>query len=138
MTGTHITHMCSTPMPQSLVNAHARTPCRPPECSRTSKGLPPFLDADAAKTAPPAPLSTVPTAPSSRRSVCAIHEHNRSHRRAQLVTLTSTIGHTDEPGGCDRCALGGKYWSSVDAREPQNPTKSETYQGHLQGVLYIV
>eukprot|EP00976_Prorocentrum_cordatum_P067100 1178585-Prorocentrum_minimum.AAC.8 len=30
----------------------------------------------------------------------------------------------------------GKYRSSVDAGEPQNPTKSEYYQGHLQGVLY--
>eukprot|EP00959_Pyramimonas_sp_CCMP1952_P470203 9496250-Pyramimonas_sp.AAC.6 len=28
----------------------------------------------------------------------------------------------------------GKYWSSVDAREPQNPTfLSEEYQRHLQG-----
>eukprot|EP00959_Pyramimonas_sp_CCMP1952_P278902 5831327-Pyramimonas_sp.AAC.1 len=32
---------------------------------------------------------------------------------------------------------GGKYRSSVDAREPRNPTKSEEYQKHLQGVLYI-
>ena len=30
----------------------------------------------------------------------------------------------------------GKYRSSVDAREPQNPTKSEEYQRHLQGALY--
>eukprot|EP00976_Prorocentrum_cordatum_P005248 104148-Prorocentrum_minimum.AAC.1 len=30
----------------------------------------------------------------------------------------------------------GIYWSSLDARKPQNPTKSEEYQGHLQGVLY--
>eukprot|EP00976_Prorocentrum_cordatum_P075273 1181836-Prorocentrum_minimum.AAC.5 len=30
----------------------------------------------------------------------------------------------------------GKYRSSVDAREPQNPTKSEEYQKHLQGVLH--
>eukprot|EP00976_Prorocentrum_cordatum_P060859 1176074-Prorocentrum_minimum.AAC.3 len=27
----------------------------------------------------------------------------------------------------------GKYRSSVDAREPQNQTKSEEYQKHLQG-----
>eukprot|EP00959_Pyramimonas_sp_CCMP1952_P040723 851577-Pyramimonas_sp.AAC.2 len=38
------------------------------------------------------------------------------------------------PGG----GLEGKYRSSVDAREPQNLTKSEEYQRHLQGVLYIV
>eukprot|EP00976_Prorocentrum_cordatum_P083145 1185119-Prorocentrum_minimum.AAC.2 len=27
----------------------------------------------------------------------------------------------------------GIYRSSLDARKPQNPTKSEEYQGHLQG-----
>eukprot|EP00976_Prorocentrum_cordatum_P074460 1181529-Prorocentrum_minimum.AAC.2 len=31
---------------------------------------------------------------------------------------------------------GGVYRSSLDARKPQNPTKSEEYQGHLQGVLH--
>eukprot|EP00976_Prorocentrum_cordatum_P055635 1122624-Prorocentrum_minimum.AAC.1 len=30
----------------------------------------------------------------------------------------------------------GNYRSSLDAREPQNPTKSEEYQGRPQGVLY--
>eukprot|EP00959_Pyramimonas_sp_CCMP1952_P082024 1713657-Pyramimonas_sp.AAC.1 len=25
---------------------------------------------------------------------------------------------------------------SIDARKPQNPTNSEEYQGHLQGVSY--
>eukprot|EP00959_Pyramimonas_sp_CCMP1952_P224176 4687277-Pyramimonas_sp.AAC.1 len=28
------------------------------------------------------------------------------------------------------------YRSSLDAREPQKPTNSQEYQGHLQGVLY--
>eukprot|EP00976_Prorocentrum_cordatum_P082940 1185040-Prorocentrum_minimum.AAC.1 len=28
----------------------------------------------------------------------------------------------------------GIYRSSLDARKPQNPTYSEEYQGHLQGV----
>eukprot|EP00976_Prorocentrum_cordatum_P095062 1190029-Prorocentrum_minimum.AAC.3 len=32
----------------------------------------------------------------------------------------------------------GICWSSLDARKPQNPTKSEEYQKHLQGVFYIV
>eukprot|EP00959_Pyramimonas_sp_CCMP1952_P053105 1111122-Pyramimonas_sp.AAC.1 len=32
----------------------------------------------------------------------------------------------------------GIYRSSLDTRKPQNPTKSEEYQGHLQGVLYII
>eukprot|EP00976_Prorocentrum_cordatum_P117844 1196372-Prorocentrum_minimum.AAC.3 len=32
--------------------------------------------------------------------------------------------------------LEGIYRSSLDARKPQNPTKSEEYQGHLQCVLY--
>eukprot|EP00976_Prorocentrum_cordatum_P061283 1176233-Prorocentrum_minimum.AAC.2 len=30
----------------------------------------------------------------------------------------------------------GKYRSSVDTREPENSTKSEEYQKHLQGVLH--
>eukprot|EP00959_Pyramimonas_sp_CCMP1952_P003118 64413-Pyramimonas_sp.AAC.2 len=30
----------------------------------------------------------------------------------------------------------GIYRSSLGAREPQNLTNSEEYQGHLQGVLY--
>eukprot|EP00976_Prorocentrum_cordatum_P065921 1178102-Prorocentrum_minimum.AAC.1 len=29
-----------------------------------------------------------------------------------------------------------KDWSSVDARKPQNPTKSEEYQRHPQDVLF--
>ena len=32
----------------------------------------------------------------------------------------------------------GIYRSSLDAREPQNPTESEGHQRHLQGVWYIV
>eukprot|EP00976_Prorocentrum_cordatum_P104391 1193872-Prorocentrum_minimum.AAC.1 len=45
-------------------------------------------------------------------------------RRARSASRgrSATIGHTRE----------GKYRSSVDAREPQNPTKSEEYQKHLQ------
>eukprot|EP00959_Pyramimonas_sp_CCMP1952_P145714 3050430-Pyramimonas_sp.AAC.1 len=35
-----------------------------------------------------------------------------------------------------RGGLEGMYRSSLDAREPQNPTKSKEYQGYLQGVLY--
>eukprot|EP00976_Prorocentrum_cordatum_P077376 1182662-Prorocentrum_minimum.AAC.2 len=35
-----------------------------------------------------------------------------------------------------RGGLEGIYRSSLDARKPQNPTKSEEYHGHLQGVLY--
>eukprot|EP00959_Pyramimonas_sp_CCMP1952_P018500 390813-Pyramimonas_sp.AAC.1 len=34
--------------------------------------------------------------------------------------------------------LEGFIWSSLDARKPQNPTKSEEYKRHPQGVLYIV
>eukprot|EP00976_Prorocentrum_cordatum_P057810 1164981-Prorocentrum_minimum.AAC.1 len=30
----------------------------------------------------------------------------------------------------------GIYWSSLDAHKPQNPTKTEEYQRHLQGALY--
>ena len=30
----------------------------------------------------------------------------------------------------------GIFRSSLDTRKPQNPTKSEEYQGHLQGVAY--
>eukprot|EP00976_Prorocentrum_cordatum_P057393 1157330-Prorocentrum_minimum.AAC.1 len=33
--------------------------------------------------------------------------------------------------------LEGKYRSSVDAREPHNPTKSEEHQKHLQGVFTV-
>eukprot|EP00976_Prorocentrum_cordatum_P097171 1190889-Prorocentrum_minimum.AAC.5 len=40
-------------------------------------------------------------------------------------------------GGGGGVPVEGKYWSSVDARQPQNPTKREEYQTHLQGVLYI-
>eukprot|EP00976_Prorocentrum_cordatum_P060765 1176036-Prorocentrum_minimum.AAC.4 len=36
------------------------------------------------------------------------------------------------PKGCGG-GVEGKYGSSVDAREPQNPTKSEEYQKRLQG-----
>eukprot|EP00959_Pyramimonas_sp_CCMP1952_P413527 8665220-Pyramimonas_sp.AAC.1 len=32
----------------------------------------------------------------------------------------------------------GIYRPSLDARKPQNPTRGEQYQRHLQGVLYIV
>ena len=44
-------------------------------------------------------------------------------------------------GGVQRGSAGGLegiYRSSLDARKPQNPTKREEYQRHLQGVLYIV
>eukprot|EP00976_Prorocentrum_cordatum_P073886 1181297-Prorocentrum_minimum.AAC.1 len=34
-------------------------------------------------------------------------------------------------------ARGGKYRSSVDAREPQNPAKSEEYQRHRQGCVCV-
>eukprot|EP00976_Prorocentrum_cordatum_P074295 1181461-Prorocentrum_minimum.AAC.1 len=37
--------------------------------------------------------------------------------------------------GCEG-GVEGNYRSSLDARKPQNPTNSEEYQGHLQGVLY--
>eukprot|EP00959_Pyramimonas_sp_CCMP1952_P206563 4319755-Pyramimonas_sp.AAC.1 len=33
-------------------------------------------------------------------------------------------------------SMWGIYRSSVDARKPQCPTKSEEYRRHLQGVLY--
>eukprot|EP00976_Prorocentrum_cordatum_P099939 1192037-Prorocentrum_minimum.AAC.3 len=39
-------------------------------------------------------------------------------------------------GGREGVSSQGKYRSSVDAREPQSPTKSEEHQKHLQGVLY--
>ena len=39
--------------------------------------------------------------------------------------------------GKTKWGVEGKCRSSVDARESQNPTNSEEYQGHLQGVLYI-
>eukprot|EP00976_Prorocentrum_cordatum_P041486 841846-Prorocentrum_minimum.AAC.1 len=41
-------------------------------------------------------------------------------------------------GGLEGVWRGSKriYRSSLDARKPQNPTKSEEYQGHLQGVMY--
>eukprot|EP00959_Pyramimonas_sp_CCMP1952_P038900 814498-Pyramimonas_sp.AAC.1 len=63
------------------------------------------------------------------------------HCRHQRVAYL----HCYLPGALTRMSQGGKgrrgkgkCRSSVDAREPQNPTKSEEYQRHLQGVLYIV
>eukprot|EP00976_Prorocentrum_cordatum_P059345 1175452-Prorocentrum_minimum.AAC.1 len=41
-------------------------------------------------------------------------------------------------GGGKESGREGKDRSSVDTREPQNPTESEEHQRHLQGVLYIV
>eukprot|EP00959_Pyramimonas_sp_CCMP1952_P376863 7893421-Pyramimonas_sp.AAC.1 len=67
-----------------------------------------------------------------------------------IVVVGSHLGRRCEAGPrSDQCATGlhlsegvrgseGKYRSSVDARESQNPTKSEEYQKYLQGVLYIV
>eukprot|EP00976_Prorocentrum_cordatum_P057041 1150544-Prorocentrum_minimum.AAC.1 len=48
-------------------------------------------------------------------------------------------GHKRGPEGVQRGSRGGPegmYRLSLDAREPQNPTKSEECQGYLQGVLY--
>eukprot|EP00976_Prorocentrum_cordatum_P048211 973238-Prorocentrum_minimum.AAC.1 len=50
-------------------------------------------------------------------------------------------GSAGGPQGLHRGSAGGPqgiYRSGVDARKPQNPTKSEEYQRRLQGVLYIV
>eukprot|EP00959_Pyramimonas_sp_CCMP1952_P460804 9480490-Pyramimonas_sp.AAC.2 len=57
-----------------------------------------------------------------------------------VVAPPVKFGRDLHPGG-GRCELRGikhrvKYRSSVHAREPQNPTKSEEYRKHLQGVLY--
>eukprot|EP00959_Pyramimonas_sp_CCMP1952_P344332 7211827-Pyramimonas_sp.AAC.1 len=43
---------------------------------------------------------------------------------------------TREPQRGSRGGLEGIYLSSLDARKSQNPTYSEEYRGHLQGVLY--
>eukprot|EP00959_Pyramimonas_sp_CCMP1952_P308140 6448976-Pyramimonas_sp.AAC.1 len=58
-----------------------------------------------------------------------------------------SVRHGARSGAQDLSVLGplakpvvleGKYRSSVDTREPRNPTKREEYQKHLQGVLYIL
>eukprot|EP00959_Pyramimonas_sp_CCMP1952_P076982 1609050-Pyramimonas_sp.AAC.1 len=66
-----------------------------------------------------------------------------------MVSCTSTAagckrqrqGQQDGTGGVQTSVweykkVRGKYRSSVDAREPHNPTNSEEHQRHLQGVLY--
>ena len=63
---------------------------------------------------------------------CTVREGHKSPKRG----VTNVVNIQDSQGS--RGGLEGIYRSSLDARKPQNPTNSEEYQGHLQGVLYIV
>eukprot|EP00976_Prorocentrum_cordatum_P028378 575493-Prorocentrum_minimum.AAC.1 len=51
--------------------------------------------------------------------------HQLLRKRASTTSTFRALGGVE-----------GKYRSSVDTREPRNPTKSEEYQRHLQGGLY--
>eukprot|EP00959_Pyramimonas_sp_CCMP1952_P444884 9315688-Pyramimonas_sp.AAC.1 len=58
-----------------------------------------------------------------------LHQRGHACRPRQRPTHEQ---HLRGSGG----GQGGNYRSSLDACEPQNPTKSEEYQRNLQGVLY--
>eukprot|EP00959_Pyramimonas_sp_CCMP1952_P238076 4975474-Pyramimonas_sp.AAC.1 len=49
------------------------------------------------------------------------------HAKGKVLT-EKTLSNANGP----RWGPEGIYRSSLDARKPQNPTKSEEYQGHLQ------
>eukprot|EP00976_Prorocentrum_cordatum_P012061 242351-Prorocentrum_minimum.AAC.2 len=57
------------------------------------------------------------------------HGHPHGARLRRELSVKPSISHFARGG------LEGTYRSSLDAREPQNPTKSEEYRRHLQGVL---
>eukprot|EP00959_Pyramimonas_sp_CCMP1952_P267485 5592888-Pyramimonas_sp.AAC.1 len=75
----------------------------------------------------------------ARASMAAVRHDVSVPERASTSSATSRRPcHASGRVACSaKRSCEGKYRSSVAAREPQNPTKSEEHQRHLQGVLYI-
>eukprot|EP00976_Prorocentrum_cordatum_P014190 283657-Prorocentrum_minimum.AAC.1 len=98
------------------------------------------------------PSNLFPEASGLRASSSSEVQTPRPTGRNEHVTSESSVKGESPPfkGNCresataksgsvpERGAERWKYRSSVDAREPHNPIKSEEHQRHLQGVLYIV
>eukprot|EP00976_Prorocentrum_cordatum_P000529 10210-Prorocentrum_minimum.AAC.8 len=65
-------------------------------------------------------------------------ERQRGRGELHLARLLHRKESRESRSAAQSDRRGGKYRSSVDAHEPQNPTNSEEYQRRPQGVLYIV
>eukprot|EP00976_Prorocentrum_cordatum_P016713 336365-Prorocentrum_minimum.AAC.1 len=63
-------------------------------------------------------------------------QHRQEGGRARVALLALQRAGSEGGQRGSRGNPGEIEWSSVDACEPQNPTRSEEYQRHLQGVFY--
>eukprot|EP00976_Prorocentrum_cordatum_P072197 1180621-Prorocentrum_minimum.AAC.1 len=106
----------------------------PPPCRAGGR----TADGSAGTPAPAAPRpspcirasrSCAPAPPHASRQIL---DGRLSRPPSRLFARVDVLGPWRGVGGGSE----GIYRSSLDASEPQNPTKSEEYQRHLQGVLY--